>query len=159
MMGHRTRGRARLGVVVPFSNTNLEPDMMMLCPPGVSVHFARAGGYDLDAVPDENQMRHYSDAPFLAREADRAQAQAIVLSRTAMRAEAVPAIEACQGKAVVTSYQAMMFAALKRIRISSAECALSKHRLAGCGVREPGCNRDLDAGVVKSAFAVGRRPV
>ena len=64
MMEHRTRGRARIAVVVPFSNTNLEPDMTMLCPPGVSVHFARAGGYDLDATPDEHQMRHYSDAPF-----------------------------------------------------------------------------------------------
>lgn len=64
MAEHRTRGRARLGVVVPFSNTNLEPDLTMLSPPGVSVHFARAGGYDLDAVPDEHQMRHYSDAPF-----------------------------------------------------------------------------------------------
>ena len=50
MEKHRSRGRARLGVVVPFSNTNLEPDMAMLCPPGVSVHFARAGGYDLDAI-------------------------------------------------------------------------------------------------------------
>ena len=61
---HRTRGRARIGVVVPFSNTHLEPDMAMLCPAGVSVHFARAGGYDLDAIPDEHQMRRYSDAPF-----------------------------------------------------------------------------------------------
>ena len=64
MMEHRTRGRARIAVVVPFSNTNLEPDMTMLCPPGVSVHFARAGGYVLDAIPDEHQMRSYSDAPF-----------------------------------------------------------------------------------------------
>ena len=63
-MNDRTRGRARIGVVVPFSNTNLEPDLMMLCPPGVSLHFARAGGYDLDAIPDERQMRRYSDAPF-----------------------------------------------------------------------------------------------
>ena len=64
MEGYPTRGRARIGVVVPFSNTNLEPDMTMLCPPGVSVHIARAGGYDLDAIPDEHQMRQYSDAPF-----------------------------------------------------------------------------------------------
>ena len=64
MEERRTRGRARAGVVVPFSNTNLEPDMAMLCPPGVSVHFARAGGYDLAAVPDEHQMRDFSDAPF-----------------------------------------------------------------------------------------------
>ena len=58
-----TRGRARIGVV-PFSNTNLEPDLMMLCPPAVSIHFARTGGYDVDAIPDEHQMRRYSEAPF-----------------------------------------------------------------------------------------------
>ena len=55
-----SRGRARFGVVVPFSNTNLEPDMMLLRPPGVSLHFMRAGGYDLDAVPDSEQMRGFA---------------------------------------------------------------------------------------------------
>ncbi len=57
-----SRGLARLGVVVPVSNTNLEPDMMMLAPPGVSVHFARVGGYDVEAIPDEHQMRNYAAA-------------------------------------------------------------------------------------------------
>ncbi|MEM7565016.1 MAG: Asp/Glu racemase, partial [Pseudomonadota bacterium] len=46
----------------PVSNSNLEPDMMMLAPAGVSMHFARAGGYDVDQIPDENQMRQYSDS-------------------------------------------------------------------------------------------------
>lgn len=58
-----SRGRARLGIVVPVSNTNLEPDMMLLAPRGVSLHFARAGGYDVDRIPDEQQMRQYSDTP------------------------------------------------------------------------------------------------
>ena len=58
-----SRGRARIGVVVPVSNTNLEPDLAMLTPPGVSLHFARAGGYDVDRIPDESQMRQYSDTP------------------------------------------------------------------------------------------------
>lgn len=58
-----SRGRARIGVVVPVSNTNLEPDLVMLAPAGVSLHFARAGGYDIDRIPDENQMRQYSDTP------------------------------------------------------------------------------------------------
>ncbi|MGB1012120.1 MAG: maleate cis-trans isomerase family protein [Thiolinea sp.] len=56
MMGYQTRGRARIGVLVPFTNTNLEPDMMMLCPPGVSLHFTRLGGYDEDEIPDAEQM-------------------------------------------------------------------------------------------------------
>lgn len=52
----RTRGRARIGVFVPFTNLNLEPDMAMLAPPGVSVHVARLGGYDIDEIPDGEQM-------------------------------------------------------------------------------------------------------
>ena len=55
-----SRGRARIGIVVPFSNTNLEPDMTLLRPRGVSLHYARAGGYDLDAVPDSDQMRQFA---------------------------------------------------------------------------------------------------
>ena len=51
-----TRGRARLGVLVPFTNVNLEADLAMLCPPGVTIHATRLGGYDLDEIPDETQM-------------------------------------------------------------------------------------------------------
>ena len=51
-----SRGRARIGVLVPFTNTNLEPDLMMMRPSGVSVHVARLGGYDEDEIPDEDQM-------------------------------------------------------------------------------------------------------
>ena len=50
------RGRARIGALVPFTNTNLEPDLAMLAPPGVSIHVARLGGYDADAIPDAGQM-------------------------------------------------------------------------------------------------------
>jgi len=56
-----TRGLARIGVVVPVSNANLEPDMALLVPDGVSFHVSRSGGYDVDAIPDEHQMRQYSD--------------------------------------------------------------------------------------------------
>ena len=56
------RGRARFGVLVPFTNVNLEPDMMMLAPPGVSMHFARLGHYDVDEIPDETQMAGLGDA-------------------------------------------------------------------------------------------------
>jgi len=58
----QSRGEARIGIVVPFSNTNLEPDMVMLRPAGVSLHFARAGGYDLDRIPDSRQMRQFAEA-------------------------------------------------------------------------------------------------
>lgn len=51
-----SRGRARFGVLVPFTNTNLEPDMALMRPNGVSLHFARLGGYDEDEIPDSAQM-------------------------------------------------------------------------------------------------------
>ena len=52
----RSRGRARFGILVPFTNTNLEPDMALLRPDGVSLHFSRMGGYDQDEIPDAAQM-------------------------------------------------------------------------------------------------------
>ncbi|NNE21481.1 MAG: Asp/Glu racemase [Rhizobiales bacterium] len=51
-----SRGRARIGVLVPFTNTNLEPDLTMVRPDGISFHFARLGGYDADEIPDDKQM-------------------------------------------------------------------------------------------------------
>jgi maleate isomerase len=54
------RARARIGVIVPFSNTNLESDMILLRPADASLHFARAGGYDLEATPDSDQMRKFA---------------------------------------------------------------------------------------------------
>ena len=47
----QSRGRRRFGILVPFTNTNLEPDMVLLRPDGVSLHFARMGGYDQDEIP------------------------------------------------------------------------------------------------------------
>ena len=52
----QSRGRARFGILVPFTNTNLEPDMALLRPDGVSLHFCRMGGYDQDEIPDAAQM-------------------------------------------------------------------------------------------------------
>ncbi|MEO0381270.1 MAG: Asp/Glu racemase [Pseudomonadota bacterium] len=53
----QSRDRARIGILVPFTNANLEPDFAMMCPNGVSLHVARMGGYDEDEVPDETQMQ------------------------------------------------------------------------------------------------------
>ena len=51
-----SRGIARIGVLVPFTNTNLEADLTLLRPEGISFHYARLGGYDRDEVPDAAQM-------------------------------------------------------------------------------------------------------
>lgn len=46
----------KIGVLVPFTNTNLEPDMTLMCPPDATMHFARMGGYDVDEIPGSEQM-------------------------------------------------------------------------------------------------------
>ena len=53
----KSRGHARFGVLVPFTNTNLEADFALMRPDGVSMHFSRLGGYDEDEIPDEEQMQ------------------------------------------------------------------------------------------------------
>ncbi|MGB7241754.1 MAG: Asp/Glu racemase [Sulfitobacter sp.] len=57
-----SRGRARFGILVPFTNSNIEPDMTTLRPAGVSLHFTRMGGYDADEIPDEKQMQGLGSA-------------------------------------------------------------------------------------------------
>jgi maleate cis-trans isomerase len=49
----------RIGLIVPSSNTNAEPDCVSLCPTGVTIHSARSGGYDVEAIPDSNEMRNF----------------------------------------------------------------------------------------------------
>jgi maleate isomerase len=49
----------RIGLIVPSSNTNLEPDCLMLAPSGVTVHSVRSGGYDVNVVPDSGEMRRF----------------------------------------------------------------------------------------------------
>lgn len=46
----------KIGVLVPFTNTNIEADMIRMCPEGASIHFTRMGGYDLAKIPDSDQM-------------------------------------------------------------------------------------------------------
>lgn len=50
------RTAAKIGVLVPFTNTNLEPDMELMRPPNTTLHFQRMGGYDVDEIPGSDQM-------------------------------------------------------------------------------------------------------
>ena len=52
----RTSEGLRIGVLVPFTNTNLEPDLVEMCPSNCTLHFQRTGGYDADVVPNSDQM-------------------------------------------------------------------------------------------------------
>lgn len=51
--------RLRIGMIVPSSNTNAEPDCQLLASPGVTLHITRSGGYDVNAIPDSNEMRRF----------------------------------------------------------------------------------------------------
>lgn len=55
-IGSDRRG-GRLGIIIPSSNTNLEPDCAILLPSGVTAHFTRLGGYDVEAIPGSAAMR------------------------------------------------------------------------------------------------------
>ena len=55
-MTHSKRGTFRIGVLVPFTNTNLETEMILMCPADTTVHFQRLGGYDAEAIPAADQM-------------------------------------------------------------------------------------------------------
>ena len=57
------RSRARIGVLVPYTNSNLEQDMILMRPEAVSLHFTRLGGYDENAIPDETQMSEMGAQP------------------------------------------------------------------------------------------------
>ena len=50
----------RIGLIVPSSNTNIEPDFVMLSPVGVTIHIARSGGYDVNAIPDSAEMQRFA---------------------------------------------------------------------------------------------------
>lgn len=50
------RSGAKIGVLVPFTNTNLEPDLALMRPPGATLHVQRMGGYDVDEIPGSDQM-------------------------------------------------------------------------------------------------------
>ncbi|MEN9063350.1 maleate cis-trans isomerase family protein [Ponticoccus litoralis] len=50
----------RVGLIVPSSNTNFEPDCAMLAPEGLTLHAVRSGGYDVNAIPDSALMRRFA---------------------------------------------------------------------------------------------------
>jgi maleate cis-trans isomerase len=85
--------RRRLGIIVPASNTNTEPDCQMLAPPGLTLHFTRSGGYDVEAIPDSVEMRSF------ARQGLDQQLQLLVDSRVELIAYACTSATLSEGPA------------------------------------------------------------
>lgn len=57
VMFRDSRERFRIGVLVPYTNTSLEPDLAMMRPAGVSIHVTRISGYEPSGVPGLDEMR------------------------------------------------------------------------------------------------------
>lgn len=55
-MSSQIRAGIHIGVLVPFTNTNLEPDLTLMRPPDCTLHCQRIGGYDAEEVPGSDQM-------------------------------------------------------------------------------------------------------
>lgn len=58
-----SRGQCRIGVAVPYTNRNLEPDLIAMRPAGASLHMTRIGGYRADSTPGAAEMRQMAEAP------------------------------------------------------------------------------------------------
>jgi len=54
--------RFRIGVLVPFTNTNLESDLHRLQPANTAIHFTRIAGYESDELPDSVQMHRMAES-------------------------------------------------------------------------------------------------
>jgi maleate cis-trans isomerase len=52
--------RRHSGVIVPSSNTNAEPDCLMLAASGSTLHVSRSGGYGVEAIPASAEMRRFA---------------------------------------------------------------------------------------------------
>lgn len=50
------RAGPKIGILVPYTNVNLEPDMALMRPEGCTLHAERLGDYDIDAIPGSDQM-------------------------------------------------------------------------------------------------------
>ncbi|MEM9909414.1 MAG: Asp/Glu racemase [Pseudomonadota bacterium] len=51
-----SRSGAKIGVLVPYTNVNLEPDLALMRPEGCTLHSERLGYYDIDEIPGSGQM-------------------------------------------------------------------------------------------------------
>lgn len=56
-----TRASTRIGVLVPYTNTNLEPDLQLMCPQDTSFHVTRIGGYVENNIPNVAEMARMGD--------------------------------------------------------------------------------------------------
>jgi maleate isomerase len=119
--------RARLGFLVPPGNPTVEPEMMALAPPGVSLHFNRMIARGMTGAPDGQSERNQSMVDNIEATIEMlalVQPDVIVLAHTATsyhlgrqrEAELTARLATSTGTRVVTAFGSVL-RALERLNV------------------------------------------
>jgi maleate isomerase len=145
--------RARLGFLVPPGNPTVEPEMMELAPPGVSLHFTRMsaeGPAGTHTGQEERNLSQLASIPACVKLLAMVSPRVIVMAHTATsytlgqkrEAELVAQMEAASGARFITAFGSVLaaFAHLGARRVAYATpysadmTALGKRHLETCGL-------------------------
>jgi maleate isomerase len=145
--------RARIGFLVPPGNPTVEPEMMELAPPGVSLHFTRMnaeGAAGTHAGQEERNLSQVASVPDCVKLLAMVSPKVIVMAHTAtsytlgqgLEATLVERMEALSGARFITAFgsvlEALAHLGARRIAYAtpySAEMtARGKQHLERCGL-------------------------
>lgn len=146
--------RARIGFLVPPGNPTVEPEMMELAPPGVSLHFTRMnaeGPAGTHTGQEERNLSQVASIPACVKLLSMVSPRVIVMAHTATsytlgqqrEAELVAEMEAVSGARFITAFESVLKATAhfgaRRIAYAtpySAEMtSLGKQHLEKCNVK------------------------
>src|ERR1700677_4897856 len=125
--------RARIGFLVPPGNPTVEPEMMELAPPGVSLHFTRMdaeGPAGTHSGQEERNLSQLASIPACVKLLAMVSPRVIVMAHTAtsytlgqaLEAELLAEMEAASGARFITAFGSVLaaFAHLGAHRIAYA---------------------------------------
>jgi maleate isomerase len=172
--------RARLGFLIPPGNPTVEPELIAMTPPGVSVHFSRlvargaAGSHHGQEERNRSQIEHIDETAALLAMAKPSvmmlahTATSYTLGRTA-EAELLQRLRNQYGIPVATAFGAVVAAlnelGVKRVALGTPyneETTLKgKAHLEGCGFKVVSCARlenvtDIYEETPERAYQLGR---
>jgi maleate isomerase len=173
--------RARIGFLVPPGNPTVEPEMMELAPPGVSLHFTRMnaeGPAGTHTGQEERNLSQVASVPDGVKLLSMVSPNVIVMAHTAtsytlgqgLEATLVERMEALSGARFVTAFgsvlEALAHLGARRIAYAtpySAEMtARGKHHLERCGLEVVSSGhlsnvRNIYEETSERAYAIGRQ--
>jgi maleate isomerase len=173
--------RARIGFLVPPGNPTVEPEMMELAPPGVSLHFTRMnaeGPAGTHTGQEERNLSQVASVPDGVKLLSMVSPNVIVMAHTAtsytlgqgLEATLVERMEALSGARFVTAFgsvlEALAHLGARRVAYAtpySAEMtARGKHHLERCGLEVVSSGhlsnvRNIYEETSERAYAIGRQ--